>query len=393
VKIFAVNAGSSSLKFQILDMPAEKEITSGIVERIGNDNAVFTIKFAGQKFEKELPIKDHAVAVQLLFAALLEHHVLSSLDEIKGVGHRVVQGGEIYKDSALIDDKVIQDIKNLSDLAPLHNPANLIGIEAFKKALPNVPQVAVFDTTFHQTMPATNYMYSTPYSWYEKYGVRKYGAHGTSHQFVSERAATLLKNPQAKIIVCHLGNGASICAVDGGKSVDTSMGLTPLEGIPMGTRSGNVDPAVLGLIARKENKDIHQILDDLNKQSGYLGVSGVSHDSRDITDAIAHGNSRAKLALDVQLKRIADYIGSYFVVLGGLDAIVFTAGIGENAKDVREGIINRLSALGVKLDPELNKLRGEHLISAKDSKVKVFIIPTNEEVMIARDTMRVGKLG
>jgi len=392
MKIMAVNAGSSSLKFQLLDMPAEKEITSGIVERIGNDNATFTIKYNGEKFEKELSIKDHSVAVKMLFDALLEHKVVKSLNEITAVGHRVVQGGEIYKDSAIITDKVIQDIKDLSDLAPLHNPANLVGIEAFRKALPNVVQVAVFDTTFHQTMPPENYMYSTPYEWYEKYGVRKYGAHGTSHQFVSERAAELLHNPKAKIIVCHLGNGASICAVDSGKSVDTSMGLTPLEGIPMGTRSGNVDPSVLGLIARKENKDIFQILNELNKHSGYLGVSGVSHDSRDISDAIAHGNSRAKLALDVQLKRIADYIGSYFVVLGGLDAIVFTAGIGENARDVREGIISRLSALGVKLDHEANKLRGEHLISTKDSKVKVFIIPTNEEVMIARDVMRIANL-
>lgn len=392
MKIIAVNAGSSSLKFQLLDMPAETEIASGIIERIGNDNATFTMKFANQKLEKELPVKDHAVAVQLLIDSLLENQVIKTLDEIVGVGHRVVQGGEIFKDAALINDQVEAQIESLNDLAPLHNPANLVGIRAFRKVLPSVPQVAVFDTTFHQSMPAENFMYSTPYEWYEKYGVRKYGAHGTSHQYVSQKAAEKLGNPKAKIIVCHLGNGASICAVDAGKSIDTSMGMTPLEGIPMGTRSGNVDPAILGLIAQKENKDIKQILNDLNRNSGYLGVSGVSHDSRDLSDAIEHGNKRAKLALDVQLKRIADYIGSYYIVLGGLDAIVFTAGIGENAKEVRQGIIERVEVLGAKLDLDKNKLRGENEISTKDSKVKVFVIPTNEEVMIARDVLRVGKL-
>lgn len=392
MKIMAVNAGSSSLKFQLLEMPAEVEITSGIVERIGNNNATFSIKYNGEKFEKELPVKDHAVAVQLLFDALIEHKIIKSLDEISGVGHRVVQGGELFQDSALIDDEVEAKIESLSDLAPLHNPAHLVGIRAFRKALPTVPQVAIFDTTFHQTMPKENFMYATPYEWYEKYGVRKYGAHGTSHQFVSHRTGELLGNPKAKIVVAHLGNGASLCAVKDGKSFDTSMGLTPLEGIPMGTRSGNVDPTVIGLIAEKENKNIKEILNDLNRHSGYLGVSGISHDSRDIANAIEHGNKRAQLALDIQLKRIADYIGSYYILLGGIDAIAFTAGIGENAKDVRQGIIDRLAVLGVKLDPELNKLRGENEISAKDSKIKVFIVPTNEEVVIARDVLRLGHL-
>ncbi len=392
MKILAVNAGSSSLKFQLLNMPEETEITSGIVERIGSKMGSFTIKYQDEKIEKELLVKDHAVAVQLVFDALIEYKIIASLDEILGVGHRVVQGGELFQDSALIDDEVEAKIESLCDLAPLHNPAHLVGIRAFRKALPHVPQIAVFDTTFHQSMPKENFMYATPYEWYTKYGVRKYGAHGTSHQYVSQRAAVLLNNPQAKIVVAHLGNGASLCAVKDGKSMDTSMGLTPLEGIPMGTRSGNVDPTVFSLISEKEDKGIKEILNDLNRNSGYLGVSGISHDARDITNAIARGDERAKLTFDIQTKRIADYIGSYYVLLGGIDAIVFTAGIGENVKNIRRGIIDRLGVLGAKLDLERNELRGEHEISTDDSKVKVYIIPTNEEVMIARDVMRLGKL-
>jgi len=391
MKIMAVNAGSSSLKFQLLEMPEEKVITSGLVERIGYDNAVFIIKVDGEKVSVTQEILNHKVAVNLVVDGLLKHHIISSLDEIKGVGHRVVQGGEIFKTSAVITDEVVEQIRSLNDLAPLHNPANITGIEAFRKVLPKVNQVAVFDTTFHQTMTEDAFLYAAPYEWYKNYGVRKYGFHGTSHQYVSERATALLNNPHAKIIVCHLGNGASLCAVKNGKSVDTSMGLTPLEGIPMGTRSGNVDPAVLMLIAAKENKTYAEVLDDLNKRSGYLGVSGISNDSRDIVDNMNKGNYRATLAHKIQVKRIADYIGSYYVYMGGLDAICFTAGIGENAPEIRRDVLQAVKVLGITVDPEQNKLRGEREITTKDSKVKAFIIPTNEEVMIARETIRLGQ--
>ena len=391
MKIIAVNAGSSSLKFQLLNMPEEHEITSGLVERIGYDNAVFTIKIDGKKVKKETPVPNHKVAVELVIEGLLEHKVIESLDEIKGVGHRVVQGGELFKDSVVITDQVVKDIENLNDLAPLHNPANITGIEAFRELLPNVIQVAVFDTTFHQTMREDAYLYAAPYDWYKKYGVRKYGFHGTSHQYVSERAAELLENKDAKIIVAHLGNGASLCAVDGGKSVDTSMGLTPLEGIPMGTRSGNIDPAVLMLVSEKENKTYEEVLNDLNKASGYLGVSGISNDSRDIVENMLQGHYRATLAHRIQIKRIADYIGSYYVYMGGLDAICFTAGIGENAPEVRKDVIDAIKVLGITLDEAENQKRGERMISTADSKVKAFIIPTNEEVMIAREVLRLNK--
>ncbi len=390
MKILAVNAGSSSLKFQLLDMPSEHEIVSGIVERIGYDNAILSFKINGEKIKTTQEILNHGVAVDLVMKGLLSHRVIESFDEIKGVGHRVVQGGEYFKSSAIIDEDVIERITQLSDLAPLHNPANITGINAFRKALPHVIQVAVFDTTFHQTMKDDAYLYAAPYEWYEKYGVRKYGFHGTSHQYVSERAAEILGKKDAKIIVCHLGNGASLCAVDGGKSVDTSMGLTPLEGIPMGTRSGNVDPAVLMLVMKKENKTFDQVLDDLNKRSGYLGVSGFSNDSRDIIEGMNAGNYRAGLAHQIQVKRICDYIGSYYLYMGGLDAICFTAGIGENAPETRRDVIKGCKVLGIEVDEVENNKRGERMISTKDSKVKAFIIPTNEEVMIAREVMRLN---
>ncbi|PKK96250.1 MAG: acetate kinase, partial [Tenericutes bacterium HGW-Tenericutes-3] len=361
MKIMAVNAGSSSLKFQLLEMPSEAVIASGLVERIGYGNANFIIKYNGEKIEETKEIINHKVAVHLLIDGLLKHNIISSLDEIKGVGHRVVQGGEIFKDSVVITDEVIEQIRSLNDLAPLHNPANITGIEAFRKDLPSIPQVAVFDTTFHQTMKEDAYLYATPYEWYQKYGVRKYGFHGTSHQYVSERAAVIMNNPKAKLVICHLGNGASLCAVDSGKSVDTSMGLTPLEGIPMGTRSGNIDPSVLMLIADKENKSFAEALDDLNKRSGSLGVSGISNDSRDIIKGMLEGNHRAELAYQIQIKRIADYIGSYYVYMGGIDAIIFTAGIGENEGRVRKSILDAVKVLGTEIDVEANKLRGEHL--------------------------------
>lgn len=390
MKIMAVNAGSSSIKFQLLDMPAEKQITSGIVERIGSEEALFTIKYNGQKFVETLPIKDHAVGVELILEGLIKHNVISNINEIEGVGHRVVQGGELFKDSTLINDQVLQQIIDLGEMAPLHNPANATGIKAFRKVLPNVPQVAVFDTVFHQTMKKDAYLYGTPYEWYTQYGIRKYGFHGTSHQYVSERANQLMGTTNTKVVVCHIGNGASLSAVKNGHCVETSMGFTPLEGFPMGTRSGSIDPAITSYMSNKLNKSAQDITDILNKKSGYLGISGLSNDARDIEAAIEKGNERAKLAFDIQAKQIADYIGSYYIYMGGLDAICFTAGIGENSPVLRQMIIDRLAVLGVELNPELNKLRGERLISSETSKVKVFIIPTDEEVMIARDTMRIS---
>jgi acetate kinase len=390
MKIMAVNAGSSSIKFQLLDMPSETQITSGIVERIGSENALFTIKYNGEKHVVETSILDHGVGVNLILEGLIKHHVIKDINEIEGVGHRVVQGGEVFKDSVLIDEKVLQQIIDLGEMAPLHNPANATGIKAFKAVLPNVPQVAVFDTTFHQTMDKDAYLYGTPYEWYTKYGIRKYGFHGTSHQYVSEKANQLMGTTDTKVVVCHIGNGASLSAVKNGHCVETSMGFTPLEGFPMGTRSGSIDPAITSYMSNKLNASAQEITDILNKKSGYLGISGISNDARDIEQAIAEGNERARLAFDVQAKQIADYIGSYYIYMGGLDAICFTAGIGENSSVLRQMIIDRLAVLGVKLDAELNKLRGERLISTADSKVKVFIIPTDEEVMIARDTIRIS---
>ncbi len=388
MKIMAVNAGSSSLKFQLLEMPEEKVITSGLVERIGYENAVFQIKVNDKKVSVEQPILDHSVAVELLLEGLIKYNIINSLDEIEGVGHRVVQGGELFKTSTVIDDEVVVKIASLNDLAPLHNPAHIIGINSFRKALPNVVQVAVFDTSFHGTMDEETYLYATPYEWYEKYGVRKYGAHGTSHQYVSEKCYEKLGNKDAKIVVCHIGNGASLCAVDAGKSVDTSMGLTPLEGIPMGTRSGNVDPSVIKLIADKENRSYESVLNDLNKASGYLGVSGISNDSRDIVKGMEEGNHRAYLAHKVQIKRILDYIGSYYLKMGGIDAICFTAGIGENSSILRKDVLEGLKILGVELDEVENEKRGEREVTTENSKIRAFIIPTNEEVMIARDVVR-----
>ena len=390
MKIMAVNAGSSSIKFQLLEMPAEKQITSGIVERIGSEEALFTIKYNGEKFVETLPIKDHGVGVQLILKGLIKHNVISNINDIEGVGHRVVQGGEFFKDSTIITDEVLQKIIDLGEMAPLHNPANATGIKAFRQVLPHVPQVAVFDTVFHQTMTQDAYLYGTPYEWYTQYGIRKYGFHGTSHQYVSERANQLMGTTQTKVVVCHIGNGASLSAVKNGHCVETSMGFTPLEGFPMGTRSGSIDPAITAYMANKLNKSAQDITDILNKKSGYLGISGLSNDARDIEAAIEKGNERARLAFDIQAKQIADYIGSYYVYMGGLDAICFTAGIGENSPVLRQMIIDRLAVLGVELNKDLNKLRGERLISSESSKVKVFIIPTDEEVMIARDTMRLS---
>lgn len=395
LKIMAVNAGSSSLKFKLYEMPREFVITEGVIERIGLEDSYYTIKVNGEKLKKVLPIKNHAVAVKILLDDLVDQKIVKDLNEINGVGHRVVQGGSYFKDSALIDADVVAKIEEMSALAPLHNPANLTGINAFKEVLPNVPHVAIFDTSFHQTMEKESFMYALPYEWYTKYKIRKYGFHGTSHKYVSLKAAEALGKPvdQVNLITCHIGNGASIAAVKGGKCVDTSMGLTPLEGIPMGTRSGDIDPAIIEIMCKNENLTPSEVISILNKKSGYLGVSGVSNDSRDLEQAMNEGNERAKLALDLQYKRIADYIGAYYLTLGRVDAIVFTAGIGENSAHTRSEIIRRVKALGIELDAEANKSRGQiKEISTKDSKVKAFIIPTDEELMIARDTVRLGNL-
>lgn len=388
-KILSVNAGSSSLKFQLLEMPAQTVIAKGLVERIGFEDGIFNIKFEDQKIEKVLPIKDHSVAVQLLLESLLDLKIVSNYDEISGVGHRVVHGGEKFDRSVVVTPEVLAEIEALSDLAPLHNPANALGIKAFMKELPHAVSVAVFDTAFHQTMDKDAYLYPVKYDWYTKYGVRKYGFHGTSHQYVSQRCAELLEKPLAdtKIITVHIGNGGSLAAVKGGQSVDTTMGFTPLAGIMMGTRSGDIDPAVLPFVMEKENLTIDQVVNALNKESGLYGVSGVSSDMRDILKLVAEGDERGTTAFNLYVKRICDYIGSYFLYLNGVDAIVFTAGIGENSMPVRKAIVDRLGALGIQLNEEANNVMGEEaLISTADSKIKVYAIPTNEELMIAKDT-------
>lgn len=393
-KIIAINAGSSSLKFQLFDMPSEEVITKGLIERIGLDNAVFNISVNGEKIKEVTDIPDHAVAVKILLDKLTNLRIIKSLDEIEGIGHRVVHGGEAFNDSVVITDEVLAKIDELSELAPLHNPANITGIKAFQQVLPNVPAVAVFDTAFHQTMPESSFLYSLPYEYYEKYGIRKYGFHGTSHKYVSERAAEMLGRPleQLRLISCHLGNGASITAIEGGKSIDTSMGFTPLAGVTMGTRSGNIDPALIPFIMEKTGKNADEVLDVLNKKSGMLGVSGFSSDLRDIEVQAVEGNERAELALEVFANRIHKYIGSYASRMYGVDAIIFTAGIGENSDVIRDRVLQGLEFMGVYWDPALNKVRGEEaFINYPHSPVKVMIIPTNEEVMIARDVLRLSK--
>ncbi|MBX9973337.1 acetate kinase [Cytobacillus firmus] len=393
-KIIAINAGSSSLKFQLFDMPSEEVITKGLIERIGLDNAVFNISVNGEKIKEVTDIPDHSVAVKILLDKLTNLGIIKSLDEIEGIGHRVVHGGEAFNDSVVITDEVLAKIDELSELAPLHNPANITGIKAFQQVLPNVPAVAVFDTAFHQTMPESSFLYSLPYEYYEKYGIRKYGFHGTSHKYVSERAAEMLGRPleQLRLISCHLGNGASITAIEGGKSIDTSMGFTPLAGVTMGTRSGNIDPALIPFIMEKTGKNADEVLDVLNKKSGMLGVSGFSSDLRDIEVQAVEGNERAELALEVFANRIHKYIGSYASRMYGVDAIIFTAGIGENSDVIRDRVLQGLEFMGVYWDPALNKVRGEEaFINYPHSPVKVMIIPTNEEVMIARDVVRLSK--
>jgi acetate kinase len=390
-KMIAINAGSSSLKFQLFEMPQEEVITKGLIERIGLNDSVFSISVNGEKQEEVTDIPNHEVAVKMLLDKLTSAGIIESLDEIEGIGHRVVHGGEVFNDSVVITEEVLQKIEELSELAPLHNPANVTGIRSFQSVLPNVPAVAVFDTAFHQTMPESSFLYSLPYDYYEKYGIRKYGFHGTSHKYVSERAAEMLGRPkeQLRLISCHLGNGASIAAIEGGKSIDTSMGFTPLAGVAMGTRSGNIDPALIPFIMEKTGKTADEVLDVLNKKSGMLGVSGLSSDLRDIESQAAEGNERAELALEVFANRIHKYIGSYASRMYGVDAIIFTAGIGENSQIVREKVLKGLEFMGIYWDPARNKVRGEEtFINYPHSPVKVMIIPTNEEVMIARDVQR-----
>lgn len=388
----AVNAGSSSLKFQLFNMPEETVITSGVVERIGFDDGIFTIKVNGEKIKTVTPIKDHTVAVNMLLKALVEHKIVASYDEIDACGHRVVQGGPYFDDSCIVTEDSEAKVEELCELAPLHNHANLVGYRAFRDALPHAGHIFVFDTAFHQTMDEERYLYALPYEYYTKHNVRKYGAHGTSHKYVSGRAIEMLGNPEhSKIIVCHLGNGASLSAVKDGVCVDTSMGFTPLAGVMMGTRSGDVDPSVLPYVMRKENLDINEMLNVLNKKSGMLGVSGISSDSRDIEDAYYAGNEDAIRTSKLYARIVSKYIGSYFVELGGVDAIAFTAGLGENAAYLRTLIADDIrEALGVEIDEELNGKRSgdDRVISTPESKVKVMVIPTNEEVMIARDTVR-----
>ena len=392
MKYLCVNAGSSSLKFQLFEMPEESVIISGYIEKIGLKDSFWTTKINGEKIRGERYLKNHTEAVDVLIEELLKHKAVSSLDEIKGVGHRVLHGGEKYSDSVIITDEVIEDIKELTKLGPLHHPGNLAGIEAMKKALPNVPMVAVYDTAFHQTMPAANYLYPVPYEWYTNFSVRKYGFHGTSHKFITEQMKKQLNKENANLIICHIGSGASISAIKEGKCFDTTMGITPLDGLMMGTRSGAIDASILEYVCKESGKDISEVTNELNKKSGLLGISGFS-DSRDVEQAAGTGDKMAKLAIEMYNQRVAKYIADYYIELEGkVDAIVFTAGVGENGIAFRSDVINRLKPIGLKIDNKANekiasyKELHEGLISSKDSTVKIYVMPTNEELMIVRDT-------
>ncbi|HHY61342.1 MAG TPA: acetate kinase [Clostridia bacterium] len=395
MKILVLNCGSSSVKYQLFDMEQETVIAKGLVERIGLDQAVLNHQPQGKEkmvFQEEIP--DHSTAIRLVLDALVhpEYGVLTSIEEIQAVGHRTVHGGSEFAQSVLIDEKIMGTLKKLYDLAPLHNPPAVKGIEACQRILPQVPQVAVFDTAFHQTMPPHAYLYSLPYELYEKYGIRRYGFHGTSHKYVAQRGAEFLGRPLAelKIITCHLGNGASVTAIDGGKSIDTSMGFTPLEGLTMGTRCGDIDPAIVTFLMEKENLDSDRLNTLMNKKSGVLGISGVSSDFRDLEQAAAQGHKRAKLALDRFAYVVKKYIGAYMAALGGLDLLIFTAGLGENSASMRAAICRGLECFGIVLDEEKNQTRGQvREISHESSRVKVLVVPTNEELMIARDTKEI----
>ncbi|MFY9173962.1 MAG: acetate kinase [Peptococcia bacterium] len=396
MKILVINCGSSSLKYQLFDMTNEQVLAKGLVERIGIPGSVLTHRPGADKHVIETEMPNHERAITLVLEALVhpDHGVIKSMDELGAIGHRVVHGGEDFSGSVLITDDVMKALHANIELAPLHNPPNIMGIEACKKIMPNIPQVGVFDTAFHQTMPPEAYIYGIPYEYYKKYKIRRYGFHGTSHKYVSQRAATMLGRPisETKIITCHLGNGSSIAAIKGGKSIDTSMGFTPLEGVLMGTRSGDIDPAIVTYLMKKEGWSSEELDNFLNKKCGVLGLSGVSSDFRDIEAASEEGNEQAKLALDRFAYNVKSYIGAYAAVLNGVDAIVFTAGLGENSASMRAAICSNMDYLGVKIDEDKNQTRGvEADVSAEGSKVRVLVIPTNEEVMIARDTMEILK--
>jgi len=392
MKILSVNAGSSTLKFSLFELPENVELINGNFEKIGIGNSFYSVKINGETLKREVDLKDHSVAVKYLMEELVENKVIDSLDDLDGVGHRMVHGGQKFAKSVLITDEVIEACEECVEFAPLHNPANLMGVRAFRDALPNTPQVAVFDTAFHQTMSEVEYLYACPYEWYEKYGVRKYGFHGTSHRYVNKTISEVLGRDDLKVINCHIGSGASVCAIDSGKSISTSMGFTPLTGVMMGTRSGDIDPSIIPFVMKKENKTFDQVIDDLNKRSGLLGVSGVSPDSRDIEAGMDEGNERCILANVKLSQTVANYIAMYNNLLGGADVITFTAGLGERSIITRQHIIEKIASLGVKLDEEANQIRAElALISTDDSKIPVYVVPTNEELMIAQDTYDIIK--
>ena len=388
MKILAVNAGSSSLKFTLIELPEKKVLANGLFEKIGIPGSCYTIKYNGEKITKEANLGDHSVAVQILMDELINMSIISSLEEIDGVGHRMVHGGQEFTESVVLTEDVLERVSQYNELAPLHNPANIMGVRAFMKALPNTIQVGVFDTAFHTTMEPTEYIYPVPYEWYEKYGVRKYGFHGTSHRYINKTISEYLKRDDLKVISCHIGNGGSITAIDSGKVIDPSMGFTPLAGIMMGTRCGDIDASMLSYLAGKTGKTLEELTNDLNKKSGLLGVSEVSSDSRDVENAANDGDAKAILAQEMYARKIANYIAMYNNLLGGADVITLTAGVGENSKTMRKSILDKIASLCVKIDEERNDFRGEfRLISTDDSKIPVYVVPTDEELMIAMDTV------
>ena len=391
MKILTINAGSSSMKFSVIELPEQKELISGYFQRIGIDNSFYDVKINGEKLHRDLDLPNHLVALEAIKKEIVELGVVSSLDEIDGIGHRLVHGGEKYKESVLIDDEVLATCEKFKKLAKLHMPAMLSCIEASKQAFPNTKMVAVFDTSFHQSMEKKNYLYALPYDWYTKYGVRKYGFHGTSHRFINKSISEYLKRSDLKVISCHIGSGASLCAIDSGKVVDTSMGFSPITGIMMGTRPGDIDPSIIEYMMDEANMTLDEVMTALNKKSGLEGVCGKS-DSRDVEDGIAAGDEMCILAQDMYTQKVANYIAMYNNLLNGADAIVFTAGLGENSKQTRIDIVEKIKSLGVKIDLEKNDFRGEfRLISADDSSIPVYVIPTNEELMIAIDTYELVK--
>lgn len=397
MKILCVNAGSSSLKFQLYEMPEEKDLINGYIEKIGEEDCYWTIKINGEKIRKERPLKDHSEASEVLINELLENKVVSSLDEIKGVGHRVLHGGEKYSDSTIITDSVIKDIESLTKLGPLHHPGNLAGIKGISKKLPNVPMVAVFDTAFHQTMPEVNYIYPVPYDWYKEYGVRKYGFHGTSHKYITSKMKEKLNKENPNLIICHIGSGSSIACIKDGVCFDTTMGITPLDGLMMGTRSGSIDPSIIEYVCKESNRSVSEVTNDLNKKSGFLGICGKA-DCRDVETLYEQGDDKAILAYEMYTDRVAKYIAEYYLKLNGVvDGIVFTAGVGENGPLFREIVLRKLNPIGIYEDKVMNNKIARFLteregkISSDSSSVDVYVLPTDEEIMICKDTYEIVK--